>query len=633
MQKMKNHLLFFPLLFENTANSKRIHSNPILTKWAELVDPNAPLPEHPNPMMERENKWASLNGQWDYSILPKGEIPTEYEGKITVPYPVESYLSGVLQSVGAEKELWYKREFIICNAEHLGKVLLHFGAVDWESEIFVNGKSVGIHQGGFDPFSFEISSYLTKGIFQEIKVRVWDPTDDGPQPRGKQAKDPNGIWYTPVTGIWQTVWMEFVPENYLSDIRITPDWDNSQFVLEGTFKGNNSNLTWQVKAFDNEMEVAQIIGVVGESLSLKIQNPKSWSPDSPHLYDFEISLLNGHTVVDQVKSYGALRKIASVQDSAGMLRMELNGEVLFQYGPLDQGWWPDGLYTAPIDEALVFDIEKTKELGFNMIRKHGKVEAARWYYQCDKLGMLVWQDMPSGDNGNVWEAKPGVVRKGMDKERTAESAAIFRKEWKAVINALYNYPSIVVWVPFNEAWGQFQTKEIINWTKAYDPTRLVNSASGGNFELEGTTLVGDIFDIHSYPDPAMPSPDLFGGNNILALGEFGGLGLPIEGHTWQERDNWGYQSFRTEEELLERYKILIADLKELIPKGLAAAVYTQTTDVEIEINGLMTYDRQVLKFSVDALRKLHTELYEIEVTTNQNLKSIKSYLQTELEEF
>jgi beta-galactosidase/beta-glucuronidase len=617
---MKNNLkpltyfaLFIFLLQPFCAQAQNINTNPILTPWAEKVDPNAPHQEYPRPQMVREN-WTNLNGPWDYAILEKGQSkPAQFQGKITVPYPVESYLSGVIKAVGAEKELWYNKSINIANKDRKGKVLLHFGAVDWEAEVFVNGKSAGIHRGGYDPFSFDITGLLNKGQQQEITVRVWDPTDDGPQPRGKQINRPRSIWYTPVTGIWQTVWLEYVPQNYISQVKTTPDWDKGHFSFELSSEGESQGITWEVKAMDGAIVIAQSKGTLGQAMELKIPQPKSWSPENPHLYDFEISLLRGNRVVDKVKSYGALRKIAIGYDANGMQIMELNGKTLFQYGPLDQGWWPDGLYTAPTDEALAFDIIKTQEMGFNMIRKHVKVEPARWYYHCDKMGMLVWQDMPSGDMGNIWEPKPGIYRKGLDKLRTPESESIFKTEWKAIMDAFHHFPSIVVWVPFNEAWGQFKTTEITEWTQAYDPTRLVNSASGGNFELEGNKITGDIFDVHNYPDPVMPSPDLFGKVNVLVLGEYGGLGLPVEGHTWQEKDNWGYQSFKTQDELLARYKILIVDLKDLIPKGLAAAVYTQTTDVEIETNGLMTYDRKVIKFPVEVLRKLHLELYEVEV--------------------
>lgn len=598
------------LILALPVQSQNLNTNPIVTPWAGEVNADQPLREYPRPQMVRSD-WANLNGAWNYAILEKGSPgPVAFQGKITVPYPVESYLSGVMKPVGASQELWYQREFQVSRAERRGRVLLHFGAVDWETEVLINGKSAGIHRGGYDPFSFDITDFLNSGQNQELTVRVWDPTDEGPQPRGKQVNNPRGIWYTPVTGIWQTVWLESVPENYIASLKVNPDWDNGAFEMQADLHIGNGNFKWSVVAYDGEKLLAQEEASIDEAIRISIPEPKSWSPDNPHLYDFEVRLMSRNRIVDKVKSYGALRKIGIVSDENGMQRMALNGEVLFQYGPLDQGWWPDGLYTAPTDEALLFDIEKTKELGFNMIRKHVKVEPARWYYHCDRLGMLVWQDMPSGDMGNVWEPKPGIYRKGLERERTVESEAIFKTEWKAIMDAFHHFPSIVVWVPFNEAWGQFKTKEITEWTQAYDPSRLVNSASGGNFELEGNQLVGDIFDVHNYPDPVMPSPDLFGKVNVLVLGEYGGLGLPVEGHTWQEKDNWGYQSFKNEEELWSRYQKLITDLKYLIPKGLAAAVYTQTTDVEVEVNGLMTYDRKVIKFPVEAMRRLHKELYD-----------------------
>lgn len=299
-----------------------------------------------------------------------------------------------------------------------------------------------------------------------------------------------------------------------------------------------------------------------------------------------------------------MRKISMQPDKNGIQRMLLNNEFVFQYGPLDQGWWPDGLYTAPTDEALKFDIEKTKEMGFNTIRKHVKVEPARWYYYCDQMGMLVWQDMPSGDMGNRWESRPGVYGVGTDKKRTPESEQIFKTEWAEIMKDLHNFQSIVVWVPFNEAWGQFKTAEITAWTEKEDPSRLVNSASGGNFEP-----VGHIIDLHNYPAPAMPQPSLYGKEQIIVLGEFGGLGLPIEGHTWQQKNNWGYQSFKNKEELYKRYAEFIDRIPDMIQKGLSAAIYTQTTDVEIETNGLMTYDRKQIKMPADRLKALHQKLY------------------------
>jgi hypothetical protein len=309
--------------------------------------------------------------------------------------------------------------------------------------------------------------------------------------------------------------------------------------------------------------------------------------------------------VDEVKSYFAMRKISVAPDANGIKKMMLNNQFLFEFGPLDQGWWPDGLYTAPTDAALKFDIEKTKEMGFNMIRKHIKVEPARWYYYCDSIGMLVWQDMPSGDLGNHWEPRPGVLGRATDRDRTPESEGYYRKEWNAIMDALHNYPCIIVWTPFNEAWGQFKTVEIANWTKQKDPSRLVNSASGGNFYP-----VGDIEDLHNYPDPAMPRPDIFGSRKALVLGEFGGLGLPVEGHTWQQK-SWGYQSFKSNDSLFKRYTSLTNKLEELIKAGLSAVVYTQTTDVEGEVNGFMTYDRKVMKMPVEELKKVNEKLYSV----------------------
>ncbi len=339
--------------------------------------------------------------------------------------------------------------------------------------------------------------------------------------------------------------------------------------------------------------------------SLSITNPDLWSPSHPHLYDLSIAILRNGKVIDEVKSYFAMRKISIAPDANGVQRMMLNNQFLFQFGPLDQGWWPDGLYTAPTDAALKFDIQKTKDMGFNMIRKHIKVEPARWYRYCDELGIVVWQDMPSGDLGNHWENRPGVLGRATDKDRTPESEGYYHKEWNAIMDALHNFPCIVVWTPFNEAWGQFKTVEIANWTKQKDPSRLVNSASGGNFYN-----VGDIVDLHSYPDPAMPRPDLFGTKEALVCGEFGGLGLPLDGHTWQQR-NWGYQSFKNSDTMFMRYQTLTNKLAELIPHGLSAAVYTQTTDVEGEVNGFMTYDRKVMKMPLEKLNAENTRLYSI----------------------
>ncbi len=576
----------------------------ISSPWAEKVDPAKPLPEYPRPQLVREN-WLSLNGEWEYAIKPKGDsLAGKFDGKILVPFAIESALSGVGRQVGKDNRLWYRRTVTLPATFKKKTTLLHFGAVDWQCDVYVNGKLAGSHEGGYDPFSIDVTSYLKPGP-QEIVVSVWDPSDDGPQPRGKQVNKPHGIWYTPVTGIWQTVWMEPVAKTYILSTRQTPDIDQKAIQVLALVSNLQAGDMLKVTAWDGEQIVAEeTIGSM--TATLKIAEPKLWSPDSPFLYDLNISILRKGKVIDQAKSYFAMRKISTAPDENGVLRMLVNNKFLFQMGPLDQGWWPDGLYTAPTDEALKFDIEKTKSMGFNMIRKHVKVEPARWYYYCDKAGLLVWQDMPSGDMGNSWEQRPGILGKATSKERTPESEAIFKREWKAIIDAVYNFPCIVVWVPFNEAWGQFKTEEIVNWTMQYDPSRLVNTASGGNFHP-----VGHILDLHNYPEPVMPDPTLFGKDRVIVLGEYGGLGLPLEGHTWQTKDNWGYQSFPDKEKLLEKYISFLARFEPLIRAGLSAAVYTQTTDVEIETNGLMTYDRKVIKMPEGELYEAHQRLYKV----------------------
>jgi beta-galactosidase/beta-glucuronidase len=553
----------------------------------------------------RSQNWKNLNGLWSYAIIPKNQNePASYQGSILVPFAVESALSGVGKTVGKDSVLWYKNNITIPASMKNQEVLLHFGAVDWQAEIFVNGKSAGQHEGGFDPFTLNISSLLKKGGTQEIKVRVWDPTDEGPQPRGKQQRKPEGIWYTPVTGIWQTVWLEAVPKTHIIATKQTPDIDAKTLLVNVNVAFAQPGDQVRITAFDGKNQAAQKEAAVNDQVSLALENPKLWSTKSPFLYDLKIELLRKGKVIDQAGSYFAMRKSSMARDQNGIQRMLLNNEFVFQYGPLDQGWWPDGLYTAPTEEALTFDIIKTKEMGFNMIRKHIKVEPARWYYECDKLGMLVWQDMPSGDLGNHWEPNLGTMG-GTDKNRSPESEAMYRKEWSKIMDDLHNFPSIVVWTPFNEAWGQFKTKEIAEWTKAKDPSRLVNSASGGNH-----VITGDIVDLHHYPEPKMPRPDLFGPTHAIVLGEFGGLGLPVPGHTWKDKNNWGYQSFKTADELFEKYDSFIRSIEGLIKKGLSAAVYTQTTDVEQETNGLMTYDR-ILKLPEAKIKAANDRLYLI----------------------
>jgi len=556
---------------------------PLMTKWAQDVRADSVHAEYPRPQMVRQN-WLNLNGLWDYAIRPKDERqPRDFDGQILVPFPVESALSGVMKPVGPDNRLWYRRTFDVPREWGEGnRILLNFGAVDWDATVWVNGMKIDSHRGGYDPFAFDITHALRAGGPQEIVLSVWDPTDAGDQPRGKQVRRPHGIWYTAVTGIWQTVWLEPVSRRCIEGLKLTPDVDGAKLIVEiGTRLTRSDNVTVEVSA-GGEV-IAQAKGL--NQIEVPIPNPHLWSPDDPFLYDVKITLghFNLPVVHDEVKSYFGMRKISLEKDEEGINRLFLNGKPLFQYGPLDQGWWPDGLYTAPTDEALRYDIEVTRQLGCNMARKHVKVEPARWYYWCDKLGLLVWQDMPSANN------------------RTDEGKKQFELEWSRIIAAFGNHPSIVMWVPFNEGWGQYDTPRIVELTRKLDPTRLVNNASGWT-----DNKVGDVHDIHSYPGPAAPPVEE---TRAIVLGEFGGLGLPVRGHTWQDEKNWGYRSYESREALTDAYLALIGNLRPLIGGGLSAAVYTQTTDVEIEVNGLLTYDRAMIKVDADKVRAANEKLY------------------------
>ncbi|WP_434979320.1 glycoside hydrolase family 2 protein [Daejeonia sp. YH14] len=571
--------------------------NKIKTKWASQVNPASTLPEYPRPIMERP-QWENLNGLWDYAIRPKGKAePAQYDGKILVPFAVESSLSGVMKTVGSESELWYTTNFRINKNWKNKDILLHFGAVDWKTEVWLNDVMIGTHTGGFTPFTFNITPYL-KGEKQKLTIKVWDPTSDGYQPRGKQVKNPEGIWYTPVTGIWQTVWMEPVNPVHIEGIRTTPDIDNNTITFNlQTANAGFGDIT-EVIVYDNGKIVAEGKAAAGQPVSLPLASPKLWSPENPCLYNAVVKLWSNGKKTDEAKTYFAMRKISTKRDDNGIMRIQLNNKDYFNFGPLDQGWWPDGLYTAPTDEALKYDIERTKELGFNMIRKHVKVEPARWYTYCDQMGILVWQDMPNGDESPQWQM--WQFFNGSEKIRSAASEENYRREWKDIIDALYSYPSIVVWVPFNEAWGQFKSVEIADWTKAYDPTRLVDPASGGNhYEA------GDMLDIHHYPGPAMP---LYTARRVTVLGEYGGIGLPMKGHLWRDDKNWGYSEFKTIQETTAQYIDYCEKLKKLAKAGLSAAVYTQTTDVEGEVNGFMTYDRAVDKMNFREVQQANEEV-------------------------
>jgi beta-galactosidase/beta-glucuronidase len=569
----------------------------IKTIWAEKVDPSNPLPEYPRPQMIRE-QWQNLNGLWDYTIQPKGKfIPTAFDGKILVPFPVESSLSGVQKNVVESNELWYQRIFSIPATWKNKRIILHFGAVDWKAEIWINDIQIGGHTGGYTPFSFDITPYLVKTAEQKLVVKVWDPTDKGFQPRGKQVDKPSGIWYTAVTGIWQTVWLEPVSNSYISGLKNVPDIDGGTLSVKAEVAAALPGDLLEITVMAEGKVAGKARGAVNVEITVPVPDAHLWSPESPFLYDLQVSLVRQGVVADQVKSYFGMRKISTQRDATGIVRLQLNNRDYFQFGPLDQGWWPDGLYTAPTDEALAFDLQKTKDFGFNMIRKHVKVEPARWYFHADRLGILVWQDMPSGDRSPQWQTRNYF--NGKEMQRSAASEENFRQEWKEIIDLTFSNPCVVVRVPFNEAWGQFKTPEITEWTKNYDPSRLVNPASGGNHYD-----VGDILDMHNYPDPVM---GLYDSRRSNVLGEYGGIGLAMEGHLWEKDRNWGYVQYKTREEATNAYIVMAEKLKKLIPSGYSAAVYTQTTDVEIEVNGLMTYDRKV-KLIEDRVRKVNREI-------------------------
>lgn len=597
---MKTFLLLIILLFSSVSSFAQWKpaGDKIKTVWAEKIDPNNVLPEYPRPIMERD-KWQNLNGLWDYAILPMGQQePQTFDGKILVPFAVESSLSGVQKELGKEKELWYRRTFTIPSDWKSKNVILHFGAVDWKAEVYLNNIKIGSHTGGYTPFCFDVTPFLTSGN-QKLVVKVWDPTSDSSIPRGKQVTNPNGIWYTPVSGIWQTVWLEPVNNKHIVGITPIANIDNNNLKVKVCTKNTESSDIVEVKLKDNNKVIASAKGVVGQTLDIAIPNAKLWSPESPFLYDLDVTLIERGKSVDKVSSYAAMRKVSKKRDANGIIRIQLNNKDIFHFGPLDQGWWPDGLYTAPTDEALKYDIVKTKDFGYNMIRKHVKVEPARWYTHCDRLGILVWQDMPNGDQGPHWDMHHYFD--GKEITRSIESEQNFRKEWKEIMDYLMPYPSIAIWVPFNEAWGQFKTQEITEWTQYYDPSRLVNPASGGNHYLK----VGDILDFHKYPSPEMM---MYDNERITVIGEYGGIGMPLTDHLWQPDKNWGYVQFKSAKEVTDEYVKYGRQLLNLVKSGISGGVYTQTTDVEGEVNGLITYDRKVIKVEEDRIRKINQEI-------------------------
>ena len=564
------------------ADSWQQAQGPLKTRWAKDVSPANAHPEYPRPQMVRQD-WLNLNGLWDLGITGKEAARATFKTRILVPFPIQSALSGVMRSVSENERIWYRRTFEVPRKWHERRLMLHFGAVDFEATVWVNGKEIGQHRGGYDAFSFDITDAVSLSGVNELMVSAWDPTDAGTQPRGKQVRKPEGIWYTPTSGIWQTVWLEPVCAAHITDLKITPDVDKSAVTIRPITPPTLGVCMVELTIRDGRKVVYTASVNAGGQINIPIKHARLWSPEDPHLFSVVANLKLGNRSVDKVESYFGMRKISLGKDEKGFTRLMLNNRPYFQFGPLDQGFWPDGLYTAPTDEALRYDIEMTKKLGFNMARKHVKIEPDRWYYWCDKLGLLVWQDMPSGDKY--------IGVKDPDITRSPESAKEFEQELAALVQGRGNHPCIVMWVPYNEGWGQWDTARVVEMVRKLDPTRLVDNTSGWT-----DRGVGDVNDMHKYPGPGSPEPEA---NRAAVLGEFGGLGLPVRGHTWQGEKNWGYRSFTDAAALTTACVDLVAKLFPLIvQKGLSAAVYTQTTDVEIEVNGLMTYDRELVKMDL-----------------------------------
>lgn len=578
---------------------------PLMTRWAAKIDPKNPLPEYPRPQLARK-RWMNLNGVWQFQpglSTDAAPVGKGLSGSILVPYPVESAISGVMEH---HERVWYRRSFTVPSEWSGQRIMLNFGAVDWESEVFVNGKSVGVHRGGYDPFSYDITPYLSGKGLQELVVRVFDPAENGGQPRGKQATKGIDILYTPATGIWQTAWLEPVPKAGIGNLKITPDTVNSSLKLRVDTTGSAAGVSVAVQVKALGKTVRTMVGKPNAEMVIRIPKARLWSPDDPFLYDLSVSLVKDKKAVDHVSSYFGMRNV-SLKKVDGVQKIFLNGKFVFQLGALDQGFWPDGIYTAPTDEALRYDLEQQKALGFNMIRKHVKVEPARWYYWADKLGFLVWQDMPTAQSYGGVEA----------------DAKQYSAELTRMVQTHLNSPSIVMWVVYNENCGQnainktISTPALTRMVKEFDPSRLVNEASG--YDWYGS---GDIADSHTYPAPnAIPGKP----HQAIVSGEYGATKYPLAAHLWSEKNN--AIEVTTEAEYLRRYESYATQLSVLkAEKGMSGAVYTQITDVERELNGILTYDRAAFKTDPKKLRTLnlnaiHKQLVLKDVLPNSRRES------------
>lgn len=570
----------------------------LMTPWGEHLDENCILTEYPRPQMRR-NSYLNLNGRWEYAITDSDESPRHWDGTILVPFSPESALSGVGRSLQPGQTLWYRREVIVPQGfiPADGRLLLHFGAVDQEAAVYWNGRLLGRHMGGYNAFTLDATDAL--GPRNSLVVRVHDDTDASFHSRGKQKTRRGGIWYTPQSGIWQTVWMEAVPRHYIESLRIVPLFDQS--AVEVMVRCS------QPLQCEATVDGRTVPFTSGEPARIPMPDFRAWSPEDPYLYDLSVTLGE-----DRVESYFGMRKVEVRADRGGVKRLFLNGEPYFQSGLLDQGYWPDGLYTAPSDEALIYDIQTAKAMGFNLLRKHIKVEPMRWYYHCDRLGMLVWQDMPSGGGKYRFSTitlplVTGIHRRDNHYRAFARASSQGRGEYidelEEMVGQLFNAPSVVLWVPFNEGWGQFDSTLVMERLRALDPTRPVDPASG--WHDQGA---GELRSLHVYFKPFRFRRDRRG--RALALSEFGGYNLRVDGHCFNQKD-YGYRRLPDAAALWRDFSRLYErEVLPAVPRGLCASVYTQLSDVEDELNGLMTYDRRVVKLDADEVRELNERLKE-----------------------
>jgi hypothetical protein len=591
---------------------------PVLKTWGALSVPSL-NPQYPRPLMVRP-RWMDIDGAWDFQITRMGPLENEIlTSRITVPFSNEALLSDRFRRINEHERLWYHRSFTL-PTEWLGyRILLHFGAVNWEARISLNGIELGKHRGGYDAFSFDITDSLKSEGAQELLISVLNPIDSGDQPRGKEMLCPHLPYFGASSGIWQVVWLEPVPNSHIQSINLSPDIDHGCLKVKVSSQGTMTGVSLEAIALDAGTEVGRAVwglGAVSKTLNLdgmqvedsnyvgeasftvNIPTAKLWSPDSPFLYDLKLTLLRDGKVVDSVSSYFGMRKISVAKDESGFPRLLLNNRRVFQLGPLDQGYWPGGLYTVPSDDALRYDIETMKRLGFNMVRKHVKIEPERWYYWCDKLGLLVWQDMPNG-------GQPATPQ-NREIRRNEESARQFEAELKQMVVQRGNHPSVVTWIAFNQGWGQYDTARITSLIKRLDPSRLVIDASGW-FDMG----VGDILSLHAYPGPPNPVHD---GWRPWVCGECGGLGFVVPRHTSGAKGQWNVTYYESTEKLMNAYAALMLKIQRMEERdGLSAAVITQLTDIESELDGFMTYDRAVIKMPVDQVREINERVIHAEV--------------------